>query len=117
MVAWQAAMKAGNPPQNSRRVKIDFSQSAHPPGRGPFPGGRPVNDGTRDIGTTQCPVLLIRGLDPISSPEAIALALKNSEGPGKEGGKGLKRILLVKEKTTKVSWGFAFLEFVDAAVR
>ena len=76
-----------------------------------------MNDGTRDIGNTQGPVLLFRGLDPLSGPQAIAQAMKLSSGPGKEGAAGMRRIILIKDKVTMASWGFAFVEFVDVQVR
>ncbi|KAH8102847.1 hypothetical protein BXZ70DRAFT_926798 [Cristinia sonorae] len=100
-------------PHNGRRVKIDYSQSASPgeKRRGPLN----TNDGTRDIGNSQVPVLLFRGLDPLSGPQAISQAMKNSAGFGKEGAKGMKRIILIKDKVTMASWGFAFVEFVDVA--
>jgi len=72
-----------------------------------------MNDGTRDIGNTQGPVLLFRGLDPLSGPQAIAQAMMNSAGPGKNGAKGMKRIILIKDRVTLASFGFAFVEFVD----
>ena len=99
-----------------RRVKIDYSQSATPHDKGR--GGRfqSSNDGTRDIGNSQSPVLLFRGLDPLSGPQAIAQAMKTSSGIGKEGAKGMKRIILIKDKVTLGSWGFAFVEFVDQQV-
>lgn len=101
-------------PHNGRRVKIDFSQSASPSDRRRGPLN--TNDGTRDIGNTQAPVLLFRGLDPLSGPQAIAQAMKNSSGIGNEGAKGMRRILLIKDKVTLGSWGFAFVEFVDNQV-
>jgi RNA-binding protein 5/10 len=103
-------------PHGGRRVKIDYSQSATPHDKGR--GGRfqSVNDGTRDIGNSQSPILLFRGLDPLSGPQAIAQAMKTSSGVGKEGAKGMKRIILVKDKVTLGSWGFAFVEFVDQQV-
>jgi len=101
---------------SGRRVKIDYSQSATPHDKGR--GGRfqSSNDGTRDIGNSQSPVLLFRGLDPLSGPQAIAQAMKTSSGIGKEGAKGMKRIILIKDKVTLGSWGFAFVEFVDQQV-
>ena len=101
---------------SGRRVKIDYSQSATPHDKGR--GGRlqSSNDGTRDIGNSQSPVLLFRGLDPLSGLQAIAQAMKTSSGVGKEGAKGMKRIILIKDKVTLGSWGFAFVEFVDQQV-
>lgn len=72
-----------------------------------------MNDGTRDIGNSQAPVLLFRGLDPLSGPQAIYQAMLSSSGPGTEGAKGMKRIILIKDKVTMASFGFAFVEFVD----
>lgn len=42
--------------------------------------------------------------------------MKLSAGPGKDGAKGMRRIILIKDKTTMTSWGFAFVEFVDIQV-
>jgi hypothetical protein len=75
-----------------------------------------LNDGTRDIGNSQAAVLLFRGLDPLSGPQAIHQAMLSSSGPGKEGAKGMKRIILIKDKVTMASFGFAFVEFVDVQV-
>lgn len=103
-------------PHNGRRVKIDYSQSASPHDRGRFNRGN-LNDGTRDIGNTQGPVLLFRGLDPLSGPQAIYQAMLYSSGPAMQGAKGMKRIVLIKDKVTMASFGFAFVEFVDVAVQ
>ncbi|GJJ11996.1 hypothetical protein Clacol_006234 [Clathrus columnatus] len=109
MQAYKMALENGAIPQG-RRVKIDFSQSAHPPERG---GRRSGNDGTRDIGNTQAPVVLLRGLDFSSSPDIVAQGLRTSAGPEKEGAKGMTRIVLIKDKYSGASWGFAFVEFID----
>lgn len=42
--------------------------------------------------------------------------MKNSSGNGYEGAKGMKRIILIKDKITLASWGFAFVEFIDTQV-
>jgi RNA-binding protein 5/10 len=75
---------------NGRRVKIDYWQSALPDRAR---CRQNMNDGTRDIGNTQGPVLFVRGLDPLSRPQAIAQAM-NSAGPGQSGAKG---IILIKD--------------------
>lgn len=113
--AYYKALETGAP-HSGRRVKIDYSQSANPGDKNKF--GRPAhsNDGTRDIGNSQSPILLFRGLDPLSGPQAICQAMKGSSGVGKEGAKGMKRIILIKDKVTMSSWGFAFVEFVDVQV-
>ncbi|PCH38792.1 hypothetical protein WOLCODRAFT_136443 [Wolfiporia cocos MD-104 SS10] len=111
--AFYKALEASSPaPPGGRRVKIDYSQSASP-GERRARGPLHVNDGTRDIGNTQAPVLLFRGLDPLSGPQAIAQAMKTSSGLGKEGARGMRRIILIKDKVTMASWCFAFVEFVD----
>ncbi|KAJ7285587.1 hypothetical protein C8J57DRAFT_1285256 [Mycena rebaudengoi] len=109
--AFYKALETGLP-HNGRRVKIDYSQSATPHEKGRMNRGN-LNDGTRDIGNSQAPVLLFRGLDPLSGPQAIHQAMLSSSGVGKEGAKGMKRIVLIKDKVTMASFGFAFVEFVD----
>ena len=111
--AFYKALEMGLP-HNGRRVKIDYSQSALPHDRGR--GRQNLNDGTRDIGNAPSAVLLFRGLDPLSGPQAIAQAMMGSAGPGKEGHKGMKRIVLVKDKVTLASFQFTFVEFVDIQV-
>ncbi|KAG6879954.1 hypothetical protein C0992_008888 [Termitomyces sp. T32_za158] len=111
--AYYKALETGTP-HNGRRVKIDYSQSASPHDRGRFNRGN-LNDGTRDIGNTQGPVLLFRGLDQLSGPQAIYQAMLYSSGPAMQGAKGMKRIILIKDKVTMASFGFAFVEFVDVA--
>lgn len=76
-----------------------------------------MNDGTRDIGNAQASVLLFRGLDPLSGPQAIYQAMLSSSGPNKKGAKGMRRIILIKDKVTMASFGFAFVEFVDVEVK
>ncbi|KAF8136243.1 hypothetical protein EV363DRAFT_1428656 [Boletus edulis] len=91
-------------------IKIDYSQSALPHDKG---RRQNANDGTRDIGNAPAAVLLFRGLDPLSGPQAIAQAMMGSAGLGKEGHKGMKRIILIKDKVTLASFQFTFVEFVD----
>lgn len=112
--AFRKAEEAGTQ-HIGKRIKIDYSQSANASGQGRR-GPQFSNDGTRDIGNAQAAVLLLRGLDPLSGPAAIAQAMKASAGPGKEGAKGMKRVLLIKDKATMASWGYAFVEFIDAQV-
>jgi RNA-binding protein 5/10 len=79
---------------NGRWVKIDYSQSALPDRAR---DRQHMNDGTRNIGNTQGPVLLFRGLDPLSGPQAVALAVMNSAGLGQSGARGMKWIVLIKD--------------------
>jgi RNA-binding protein 5/10 len=112
--AFYKALETGAP-HNGRRVKIDYSQSASPHDKNRFNKGN-MNDGTRDIGNTQSSILLFRGLDPLSGPQAIYQAMLYSSGPGRNGPKGMRRIILIKDKVTMASYGFAFVEFVDIQV-
>ncbi|ELU44516.1 G-patch domain-containing protein [Rhizoctonia solani AG-1 IA] len=93
-----------------RRVKIDYSQSAQP--RGPA-GNRMHNDGTRDIGNTQAPVVLLRGVDFQATVGEIAEAVRESTGPKCDGLKGARKVMLIRDKQTKASLGFAFVEYVS----
>ncbi|KAG8691848.1 hypothetical protein FRC11_007814 [Ceratobasidium sp. 423] len=93
-----------------RRVKIDYSQSAQP--RGPA-GNRMHNDGTRDIGNTQAPVVLLRGVDFQATVEEISEAVKESTGPKCDGLKGARKVMLIRDKQTKASLGFAFVEYIN----
>lgn len=112
--AYYKALETGAP-HNGRRVKIDYSQSAAPHEKG-GQGRTNTNDGTRDIGTTQSSILLFRGLDPLSGVQAIQQAMKTVFGHHVDGAKGLRRILLIKDKITMASFGFAFVEFIDTQV-
>ncbi|KAG9053337.1 hypothetical protein FS842_008332 [Serendipita sp. 407] len=96
--------------QNGRRVKIDYSQSAAGTGSR---NGRNQNDGTRDIGNTPSPVVLLRGLDPISTLDIISEALKSSAGTTGQGAVGMKRIILIRDNFTAMGIGLAFVEFID----
>jgi RNA-binding protein 5/10 len=117
LAIWKQAIASGGGPgqQQGRRVKIDFSQSAHTSDRAR--GRVTANDGTRDIGTSPAPIILLRGIDGVTTPAAVAVALRVANGPGREGAKGLKRVLLIKDRLTGLGSGFAFLEFVDQQVR
>ncbi|VDC01061.1 unnamed protein product [Peniophora sp. CBMAI 1063] len=112
---WQMLEQNPQAPMGGRRMKIDFSQSANPGERGGGGNAKkgPGNDGTRDIGNAAAPVLLFRGLDVLSGPQAILQAMKTSSGLHREGAKGMKKIVLVKDRVSMQSWGFAFVEFVD----
>ncbi|POY75100.1 hypothetical protein BMF94_1730 [Rhodotorula taiwanensis] len=74
-----------------------------------------INDGTRDIGTTPSQMLLLRGIDPLTSEDEIASALTRVGGrAGQEVARGgLKRVLLVKDRASRSSWGFAFVQLAD----
>jgi RNA-binding protein 5/10 len=80
-----------------------------------------MNDGTRDIGSSPTQILLLRNLDPLTSEEEIVHALTSL--PGRAGNEirengmgGVKKIFLVKDRGTRQSWGFAFVQFADVRV-
>ncbi|KAG8814348.1 hypothetical protein FRC17_001154 [Serendipita sp. 399] len=104
------AFNDGNASHTGRRVKIDYSQSAAGSGSR---YGRNQNDGTRDIGNTPSPIVLLRGLDPLSTLDIIAEALKASSGTMGQGAVGMKRIILIRDNFTSMGIGIAFVEFVD----
>ncbi|GEM09998.1 RNA-directed RNA polymerase 2 [Rhodotorula toruloides] len=74
-----------------------------------------LNDGTRDIGSTPSNVILLRGLDPLTNEEEISYALSRVSGRASQeiAKGGLKRIMIVKDRASRSSWGFAFAQFAD----
>jgi hypothetical protein len=74
-----------------------------------------INDGTRDIGTSPTACLLIRGLDPLTADSDIGNSVLTIPVNGiKEG--GLRQARVIKDRKTRASWGYAFLQFTDAQV-
>jgi RNA-binding protein 5/10 len=67
------------------------------------------NDGTRDIGDSPSQFLLVRGLDTMLQEESIAKGMAKLESEP-------KRVLLIRDRKTQVSWGFAFVEYQDVSV-
>lgn len=79
-----------------------------------------VNDGTRDVGSTPTQILLLRGLDPLTSEEDIVAVLGNMSGrAGIEvrEGRGVKKVFITKDRASRSSWGYAFVQFADVRVR
>ncbi|GJN90911.1 hypothetical protein Rhopal_003925-T1 [Rhodotorula paludigena] len=76
-----------------------------------------VNDGTKDIGTKPRNMLLLRGIDPLTSEEDILSALVRVGGRASQAlaKGGIKRVMIVKDRASRSSWGFAFVEFDDLA--
>ncbi|KAK9763272.1 hypothetical protein K7432_010208 [Basidiobolus ranarum] len=64
-----------------------------------------VNDGASDIGHFPHTTLLLRGLDPLTTEETIHTVL-SLIAP-------VKKVLLIKDKMSHISWGYAFVEFSD----
>ena len=119
--------KPGFPPPNAnRRIKIDFSQSAGPGANDARHRADPAtqaaraalirNDGTRDIGSAPTPVLLLRSMEKSTTIDDIAEALRGADGQPNSGVVGMKRILLIRDRSTDASWGFAFIEMLDIDV-
>ncbi|BFZ64548.1 hypothetical protein YB2330_005695 [Saitoella coloradoensis] len=71
-----------------------------------LPSSIPINDGTRDSATSPSQFLLLRNLDPLTTEPLIARSITKLHTSA-------TRILLVKDRATSVSWGFAFVEFKD----
>lgn len=75
-----------------------------------------VNDGMRDIGSTPSQIVLLRQLDPLATEHDIITALGSI--PSRVGDdirlrSALKRVLLVKDRASRSSWGFAFVQLQD----
>jgi RNA-binding protein 5/10 len=67
------------------------------------------NDGTGDIGETPSQFLLVRNIDPMIQEEPIAKGMARLDSEP-------KRILLIRDRKTKISWGFAFIEYPNVSV-
>ncbi|KAI8086942.1 uncharacterized protein B0P05DRAFT_533035 [Gilbertella persicaria] len=62
-----------------------------------------INDGTKDISTAPSTMILLRQLDHLSTEESIYSAVQSLEG--------IHRAILIRDKLTKMSCEFAFVEF------
>jgi RNA-binding protein 5/10 len=67
------------------------------------------NDGTGDVGDTPSQFLLVRNLDPMVQEEILAKGMARLDSEP-------KRVLLIRDRKTKISWGFAFIEYQDVSV-
>ncbi|GAA5983876.1 hypothetical protein JCM10908_005959 [Rhodotorula pacifica] len=123
--------RAGPGPDDGMRIKINYSQKTggwrddqgasarlsedQRTTTGAATQGFYMNDGTRDIGTTPGSILLLRGLDPLTTESEIATALTRVGGrAGQEVARGgLKKVMLVKDRASRSSWGFAFVQLAD----
>jgi RNA-binding protein 5/10 len=78
-----------------------------------------INDGTRDIGTAPNSIMLLRNLDPLVTEEDIAKAIDSMDGVADKvvSGGGVRKIFVIRDRTTRSSWGFAFVQFADIPVR
>ncbi|KAG5437901.1 hypothetical protein PCK2_000981, partial [Pneumocystis canis] len=69
-----------------------------------------LNDGSQDVSTTPSQFLLLRKLDPLTTEELIVKGMAKLQVP-------IVRVLLIRDRMTRQSWGFAFVEYVDVNVR
>lgn len=68
-----------------------------------------MNVGTRDIGQVPNTMLIVVDLPPMINESHVWNSLKQL-GP-------LKRVMMVKDRQSRISWGFCFAEFEDIKVR
>lgn len=67
-----------------------------------------INDGTKDMSSSPSKMLLLRQLDHLSTEESIYNAVHSLQG--------VLRAILIRDKLTKMSCEFAFVEFLDIQV-
>ncbi|RUS17918.1 hypothetical protein BC937DRAFT_89352 [Endogone sp. FLAS-F59071] len=74
----------------------------------PTPGGADygINDGGRDVGNAPHHILLVRGLDNLTTGEGVHTTFAALSS-------AVRRTLLVKDRMSRMSWGFAFVEYPD----
>ncbi|GAA5896834.1 hypothetical protein JCM8208_007103 [Rhodotorula glutinis] len=74
-----------------------------------------VNDGTRDIGSAPSSTLLLRGLDPLTGEDEIFSTLARVGGRANQeiAKGGVRRVMVAKDRASRSSWGFAFVQFAD----
>lgn len=65
-----------------------------------------LNDGVQDMATTPSQFLLLRKLDLLTTEELIAKGMTKLQVP-------IVRVLLIRDRVTRQSWGFAFVEYAD----
>ncbi|KAJ8102701.1 hypothetical protein POJ06DRAFT_54050 [Lipomyces tetrasporus] len=67
------------------------------------------NDGSGDIGDIASQFLMLRGLNRLTTEENIAKAMSELAL------RKFRRVLLVRDRVSKASWSFAFVEYASAA--
>ncbi|KAA1121129.1 hypothetical protein PGTUg99_016329 [Puccinia graminis f. sp. tritici] len=76
-----------------------------------------INDGARDIGGTPTSILLLRGLDPLSTEQEIAQHLQHIPDPSQTVlPESIRKVMLIKDRATRSSWGYAFVQFAEVQV-
>ncbi|CAG8605852.1 6040_t:CDS:10 [Funneliformis mosseae] len=63
------------------------------------------NDGANDLAQVPHHILLVRGLDPLTTEETLYASASQVAA--------LRRVLLIKDRASRMSWGFAFLDYHD----
>lgn len=99
-----------------------------------------MNDGSKDMGSspnnvtpfvptslcsifadhTVLQILLVRNLDPLTNEVHLATKFENLDDAARErtrNAQGPKKIILIKDRESNLSWGFAFVIFPDIDVR
>jgi len=132
-VVWKERGKQGMGQDDGMIIKINYSQKSggwrEDQGAGArmvederkaeasaAPESYYVNDGTRDIGSTPSQIILMRQLDPLATEHDIITALGSI--PSRVGDdirlrSAVKRVLVVKDRASRSSWGFAFVQLQD----
>ncbi|KAK9893355.1 hypothetical protein P389DRAFT_198925 [Cystobasidium minutum MCA 4210] len=75
-----------------------------------------MNDGSKDMGSTPNNILLLRNLDPLTNEVHLATKLENLDDAARERtakAQGPKKIILIKDRESNLSWCFAFAIFPD----
>ncbi|KAI9029355.1 hypothetical protein DFJ74DRAFT_754825 [Hyaloraphidium curvatum] len=111
------------------RIRVDYSnRPSHSPAAvaaaaaaaasqaqflGRQPAGAPAhpalyNDGANDVGTVPNKLLLVRGLDPLTTEELLFRMLREQEP-------ALKEVRMVRDRRSNMASGFAFAELPDEA--
>ncbi|ORY84110.1 hypothetical protein BCR35DRAFT_324803 [Leucosporidium creatinivorum] len=130
-VSWKE--RVGISPEDGMKIKINYSQKSggwredqgatarmtedqrKAAEAGSAPQSFYVNDGTRDIGSAPTQILLLRNLDPLTPEDEIITALSGLGGrAGNEiRSGGVKKIMITRDRASRGSWGFAFVQFAD----
>ncbi|CAH1761145.1 8922_t:CDS:2 [Entrophospora sp. SA101] len=95
------------------RVRVEYSNSASAEDEESMesaalqstPTSSFFNDGENDLGHVPYHVLLVRGLDPLTTEETLYAATSQLAA--------LRRVMLIKDRASRISWGFAFLDYQD----
>ncbi|KLT41040.1 hypothetical protein CC85DRAFT_329392 [Cutaneotrichosporon oleaginosum] len=103
-----------------RRVKIDFAGSRLDDAPTPVPQLGARHDGTRDIGQPGggSRVLLLRGLDPGTYAGEVVRRLAEEitrmlgKGTQRDAEACISRVVMIVDRASAISWGFAFVELV-----